>query len=137
MPYVPQLFNQASPGVFGLTATAASRTLACSDSGRTILIIDLEDGGSYVPGTATITVKARLQGAGNTDGTSTWGVTNLSYVNRATYTNANIAGTTAYVAAVPAALEYDITGLECQIVYTIGTATGTLNIRAKLLTVSP
>ena len=143
MPYIPQLFNQASPGLQLLAASATSRTIACDDSGRTIVVIDLTNGSAYSSSGGQISVKARLRGAGemNTEGwadsSGQWTIPNLSYIDRALYTNASIAGTTICSASSSKIIEVDITGLEAQIVYARGLDSGSLGIRAFTAIISP
>jgi hypothetical protein len=143
MPYVPQLFGQASAGLQLLSASATSNTISCSDSGRTIVVIDLCNGSAYSSSGGQITVKARLREAGHksaegwADSSGQWTVTNLSYVDRSLYTNANIAGSTICSASSSKLIEVDITGLEAQIVYARGSDSGSLGVRAFVATVSP
>ncbi len=135
MGYVKNLFNQASAGIgAGLTENATSRTISTQDSGRTLLILDVLDVSSWVAGTATIKVQARLWGAGTVDGATTeFTVTNLEYWDRTLTTDT--AGATAITAV--GLYEFDITGFEVQVVYTKGTATGAVGIRADIRSVSP
>ncbi len=145
MPYIPQLFNQGAATLNVLAASATSRTLACTDSGRSIIVIDLCDGGSYSSSGGQLTVKARLAGTGYASGTSSaakdssgqWTIPNLSYIDRALYTNASIAGSTICSASSSKIIEVDITGLEAQIVYARGADSGSLGVRAFQLDISP
>lgn len=132
MPYIKGLWANASGNAGLLAATTTSNPVSAGDVKQTILTLDVFDGGSWVPGSGTIKVKARLMGAGQNDAAATtFSVANLSYQDRTA--TSGTAGSTGINAV--GLYSFDVTGLEFAVVYTRGTDTGTVGIRGDLTAV--
>lgn len=131
MAEVLNLFNQAAPGLHTNTSgNSSSNIISAAAGGRTFLTLEVIDVSSWVVGTGVINLNCRVMGAGQTDAAAAFTLTNIAYTNLSTTTGGKTAGTTAITAA--GLYEFDITNLECQLVYTRGNGTGSVGLRASI-----